>query len=72
MLAHAKSIKERVPGSAVVFIGPCISKKDEAEQYGQVDLSLIHIFLDAQAVPHRNRLPLGKDSGARICLLYTS
>lgn len=40
MLAHAKSIKERVPGSAVVFIGPCISKKDEAEQYGQVDCVL--------------------------------
>ena len=40
MLAHAKSIKERIPGSAVVFIGPCISKKDEAEQYGQVDCVL--------------------------------
>ena len=33
MLAHARSIKERVPGSAVVFIGPCISKKDEARAH---------------------------------------
>ena len=40
MVAHAKSIKARMPGAAVVFIGPCVSKKDEAERYGQVDCVL--------------------------------
>ncbi len=40
MLAHAKSIKARIPDSAVVFIGPCVSKKDEAERYGCVDVVL--------------------------------
>ena len=40
MVAHAKSIKARMPGAAVVFIGPCVSKKDEAERCGQVDCVL--------------------------------
>ena len=40
MVANAKSIKARMPGAAVVFIGPCVSKKDEAERYGQVDCVL--------------------------------
>lgn len=31
MLAHARDIKERVPDAKVVFIGPCIAKKDEAQ-----------------------------------------
>ena len=30
----------RMPGAAVVFIGPCVSKKDEAERCGQVDCVL--------------------------------
>ena len=40
MVAHAKSIKARMPGAAVVFIGPCVSKKEEAERCGQVDCVL--------------------------------
>lgn len=40
MLAHAKYIKERHPGAMVVFAGPCLSKKAEAEQYGYVDCVL--------------------------------
>ena len=40
MVAHAKAIKARMPGAAVVFIGPCVSKKDEAERCGQVDCVL--------------------------------
>ena len=39
MLAHCRVIKEENPGACAVFIGPCISKKEEAELY----LSLIHI-----------------------------
>lgn len=32
MICHAKLIKELYPQSAVVFIGPCIAKKGEAER----------------------------------------
>ena len=41
MLAHAKDIKLRFPEANVVFIGPCIAKKDEAAFYdGYVDAVL--------------------------------
>lgn len=30
MIAHATDIKKRIPGAKVVFIGPCVAKKDEA------------------------------------------
>ncbi len=41
MQAHALDIKRRVPEAKVVFIGPCVAKKDEAEHYeGIVDAVL--------------------------------
>lgn len=41
MQAHCTSLKQRHPGAKTVFIGPCISKKDEAERYpGIVDCAL--------------------------------
>ncbi|WP_291575903.1 [Fe-Fe] hydrogenase large subunit C-terminal domain-containing protein [Clostridium sp. UBA4548] len=41
MQAHGKLIKEENPNSQVVFIGPCISKKDEVENYpGIIDIAL--------------------------------
>jgi len=41
MQAHCKDIKRRLPGAKTVFIGPCISKKAEAEHYpGSVDCVL--------------------------------
>lgn len=41
MQAHGKLIKEENPNAQVVFIGPCISKKDEAENYpGLIDIAL--------------------------------
>lgn len=33
MQAHAQDVKRRHPDAKVVFIGPCIAKKDEAEYY---------------------------------------
>ncbi|WP_195276819.1 [Fe-Fe] hydrogenase large subunit C-terminal domain-containing protein [Anaerotruncus rubiinfantis] len=33
MQAHAKLLKTQDPDAVVVFIGPCISKKDECEQF---------------------------------------
>ena len=34
MQAHAADIKRRHPDAKVVFIGPCVAKKDEAAHYG--------------------------------------
>ena len=41
MQAHCMDIKKRLPNAKTVFIGPCVSKKDEAEHYeGIVDAVL--------------------------------
>ena len=41
MQAHCMDIKKRIPNAKTVFIGPCVSKKDEAEHYeGIVDAVL--------------------------------
>ena len=47
MLAHAKDIKARDPEAKVVFIGPCIAKKNEADSnIGLVDAVLTFKELD--------------------------
>lgn len=41
MQAHCKSIKDENPAAKTVFVGPCVAKKDEAQQYdGFVDAVL--------------------------------
>ena len=41
MQVHAIDIKKRIPNAKVVFIGPCLAKKDEADHYtGIVDAVL--------------------------------
>ncbi len=42
MEAHAKLLKEQYRDASIVFVGPCISKKDEVEQYcsDHVDLTI--------------------------------
>lgn len=47
MLAHCRVIKEENPGACAVFIGPCISKKEEAELYGEYDVALTYEELEA-------------------------
>lgn len=43
MLAHCTDLKTRYPGAKTVFIGPCVSKKDEAQYYeGIVDAVLTY------------------------------
>lgn len=36
MLAHGADIKKRFPNAKIVFIGPCVAKKDEAEHYSGI------------------------------------
>lgn len=33
MQAHCKDIKRRYPNAKIVFVGPCVAKKDEAQYY---------------------------------------
>ena len=40
MQAHCADIKRRIPKAKTVFIGPCVAKKDEAEQDDTVDAVL--------------------------------
>lgn len=48
MLAHGRDIKKRIPGAKVVFVGPCVAKKDEAQYYdGFVDAVLTFDELSA-------------------------
>jgi uncharacterized Fe-S cluster-containing protein len=47
MLAHGHDIKRRHPDAKVIFLGPCISKKNEIEMYpGDVDCVLTFLELD--------------------------
>lgn len=55
MQVSAELIREKHPEAKVVFIGPCIAKKDEAEQYkGIVDAALtfdeLQSWMDEKAV----------------------
>lgn len=47
MQAHAKDIKNRIKDSKVVFVGPCIAKKDESDKSFYVDKALTFIELDS-------------------------
>ncbi|MDF2685080.1 MAG: hypothetical protein K0S55_261 [Clostridia bacterium] len=46
MQAHAIYLKQKYPGCKVVFIGPCISKKEEAEIYNNVNNADVVITFD--------------------------
>ena len=47
MLAHCHVLKQQHPGAATVFIGPCISKKEECEQYSDCDYALTYEELES-------------------------
>lgn len=58
MQAHCSMIKQRHPGAYTVFIGPCISKKEEADQYpGIVDCTLTFEELTAWLEKEQITLP---------------
>jgi len=63
MLAHGQDLKRRHPKAKVVFLGPCISKKNEIEMYpGYVDavltfLELQRFFAEKGIVPAQESNP---------------
>ncbi len=69
MIAHSQDIKRRNPAAKTVFIGPCLSKKDEAEN-SPVDAvltfdELSRMFAAAGIVPE-HRLDSAEESRARL------
>ena len=63
MLAHSAAIKREHEGAKTIFIGPCISKKDEADQYpGIVDCVLT--FRDLSRWLFDEGIELHKESGS--------
>lgn len=71
MQAHCKELKRRYPGAKTVFIGPCVSKKDEAEHYeGIVDAVLtfeeLTNWLNAESIELRKEMDACEESRARF------
>ena len=50
MQAHAKDIKRRHPNAKVVFVGPCVAKKDEAEYYNGIVDAVLTEWLKAEKI----------------------
>lgn len=71
MQAHCSDIKKRFPDAKTVFIGPCVSKKDEAEHYeGIVDAVLTYEelteWLKAERIDLEADLDVDDESRARF------
>ncbi len=71
MQAHAADIKKRMPQAKVVFVGPCVAKKDEAEYYeGLVDGVLTYEdlakWMDAENVTLERETDSNEYSRARF------
>lgn len=71
MQAHCKDIKKRIPNAKTVFIGPCVAKKDEAQQYeGIVDAVLTYdeltAWLKAENITLEKKLDQNDNSRARF------
>lgn len=59
MLMHGKMLKAKHPGCRVVFVGPCISKKEEAEKYeGLIDTVLTFDELDEWFAEEQIEIPV--------------
>lgn len=66
MQAHGKKIKQEHPGCKVVFIGPCLSKKKEAEKYeGIIDVVLTFEELDAWLDSQNISMPASEEKSGK-------
>ncbi len=60
MQAHALDIKRRDPEAKVVFIGPCLAKKDEADYYGDI-VDAVLTFEEFSSWLEEKQITLEKD-----------
>lgn len=64
MDAHGRLLKEQYPDAEVVFVGPCISKKDEVEQYcGKESIGLTITFDELQDWMEREGVAIDNSEG---------
>ena len=68
MQAHGQILREEHPGCHVVFIGPCISKKDEVDRYGEyIDCALtfeeLNSWMDEAGVEFDYSVKNAEDGG---------
>ena len=71
MQAHAQAIKQRVPEAKVVFVGPCVAKKDEAQQYpgivdGVLTFEELTNWFAAEGIELKNEMDSNEKSRARF------
>lgn len=71
MQAHCRDIKKRFPGCKTVFIGPCVSKKEEAARYADYTDEVLTFeeltkwFQEAGVTPEKN-IDSNRKSRARL------
>lgn len=61
MQAHAKILRERFPDAHIVFIGPCISKKGEVEQYDS-DIDVVLTFEELNEWFGKNNIEIPRNN----------
>ena len=71
MQAHSMDIKRRIPNAKTVFIGPCVAKKDEAEQFagivdGVLTFEQLSQWLHAEGVEIAKQREKNEESRARF------
>ncbi len=71
MQAHCLDIKRRMPDAKTVFIGPCVSKKDEADHYegivdGVLTFEELTNWLNAEGIELTRELDKNEESRARF------
>ena len=71
MVAHCMDIKRRIPNAKTVFVGPCVAKKDEGEEYRDaVDAVLtfeeLTQWLKAEHIELKQEIVLNDESLARF------
>ena len=71
MQAHCSDIKKRNPNAKTVFIGPCVSKKDEAERYGGIVDAVLTFeeltnWLESENIKLENEKDTNENSRARF------
>ncbi|MDD6204607.1 MAG: [Fe-Fe] hydrogenase large subunit C-terminal domain-containing protein, partial [Firmicutes bacterium] len=75
MQAHCADIRNRYKDAKTVFIGPCIAKKQEAEEYGDVDCVLtfeeLTQWLESEGIALEH-IDSPKDENSRARLFPTS
>ncbi len=71
MQAHSLDIKKRYPDAKVVFVGPCVAKKDEAEYYEGITDAVLTFeeltnWLNSEGIELERELDSSNESRARF------